>query len=136
MRNLIIISLSVLISVTITSLFFIKKINQRVSDIENHTPKIIAVDTRELYKEFVLAIQSSIEDKMESKDPQKDEELIEQKIAEHEKAVDLFNQEIVRIAAKNNLIIIDKNSIISGAPDQTDKAKKLLKQLMQEGSYE
>ena len=61
-----------------------------------------------------------------------EEEEIENKVKIHEKAIKVFNKEIVHIASKNNIIILDKRMVIGGAEDQTILAKTLLKDLMKE----
>src|SRR5690606_31162844 len=108
-KNITLILASSLISIIITALLlgsFNQRFNKLESDVAN-LPQIVVVDTKELYRDFVISIQESIEGSNLSEEEEKAQ--IAEKVEKYKTAIDLFNTEIVNIAAKNKLIILDKD---------------------------
>ena len=110
-RDLYIVSISVLVSVILT-LFL------------NPQPtKIAVVDQDEIFKSMIVQIEKATADY--------DEKTMLLKLQRYKNVKEILNKELAKIAQEKNFIILSKNNVIGGE-DLTSQAQELLTDVVKE----
>ena len=111
MKDLYLVLISVVISVTVTLL------------LAERSPRVVVVDRDEIFKSMVVKIEQAT--------ATDDEKTLELKLEKYRNTKDLLDHKMAEIAKEKNFIILPKDRVIGGE-DLTDQATSLLSDLIEE----
>jgi len=110
LNNTKILLISLIINIAVTAVFI--TINNY--HIRHNNLKIAFVDLDKIYKDFITKTAKEIKDK----------NLIEKEAKIFNQAIGIIKTNLTKVSQHNNLLIFNRNHILAGGEDHTDKVQK------------